>query len=117
MITNNAKGLISIIAYEVRLADERIKMGAITQGQALGCILERLSAKAKSNVDLKTFLTTLAHIPDKDDEDPDLPWAKDLREPMEHFVDKRTGESRGTGPGPVPIEDDNHWPLPGERIC
>lgn len=116
-ITNNAKGLISIIAYEVRLVDERLKLGVIKQEQALGCILERLSAKAKSNVDLKTFLTTMAHIPEDEDSGDEYPWAEDKREQRDHVAYQTTGESKGTGPGSVPIEEDEHWPQPGERIC
>ena len=119
MITNNAKGLISIIAYEVRLVDTRLAGGHIEQGQAAGCIYERLQAKAKDNVDLKTFLTTFAHIPENEDKDSDLPWAEDKREKASHLVSRQTGESKGIGPGGgVRFEDDEApFPQPGERVC
>lgn len=105
MITNNAKGIISIIAYEVRLQDQRVAGGHINQGQVMGCVLERLSAKAKSNVDLKTFLTTVAYVPESEDIDPSVPWAEDQREQRQNVVTDREHE----------VETD--FPTPGERVC
>lgn len=118
MITQNAKGLISIIAFEVRLADQRCAGGFIKQGNLAGIIYERLATQAKSNVDLQTFLNTLAFIPECEDEDRSLEWAKDLREPSAHVVDRRTGQSnRGAGGAGTPLEDDRPFPVPGERVC
>lgn len=118
MITNNAKGLISIIAFEVRLADQRTAAGAITQEQQMGCILERLSAKAKSNVDLKIFLTTLGFIPKEEDESDEVDWAEDPREQRNHVAHQTTSVPKPLSGGSVPIEDDTHaWPTPGERVC
>lgn len=105
MVTNNAKGLISIIAYEVRLADQRVAGGHITQTQAMGCIIERLNAKAKENVDLKTFLTTMAYVPDLEDEGKEFPWAEDRREPRAHVTTD------------VDVEHEVEFPEPGARVC
>jgi hypothetical protein len=117
-ITNNAKGLISIIAYEVRLADKRVAGGHIKQGDVAGCIYERLMAKAKSNVDLKTFLTTMAHIPKAEDESDDVEWAEDRREPASHVARKGTAEPEPLTGSSSAIENDlRAWPTPGERIC
>lgn len=105
MITNNAKGIISIIAYEVRLVDQRLACGAIKQGQEMGCIIERLNAKAKTNVDLKTFLTTLSYIPPSEDTDEDVDWAEDQREQRQNVVTDREHEA------------EIDFPTPGERVC
>ena len=118
MITENAKALLTIIAYEVELAHKRVLMGAIKRDQQMGCILERLSAKAKSNVDLKTFLTTMAHIPKAEDESDDVEWAEDRREPASHVARKGTAEPEPLTGSSSAIENDlRAWPAPGERIC
>ena len=117
-ITNNAKGLISIIAFEVRLADERVAGGHIKQGDAAACIYERLQAKAKSNVDLKTFLTTMAFIPREEDESDDVEWAEDRREAASHVAHQGTSEPQPLTGGSSPIENEMRaWPVPGERVC
>lgn len=117
-VTNNAKGIISIIATtHLKIVQERLEPGFIKQGQVMGCLLEQLKLKARHDPDLKIFLETLAHIPQDEDEGKDYPWAKDQRRSNQHIVSSRTGESRGTGPGSVPIEDDKYWPEPGERVC
>lgn len=108
-VTDNAKGLISIIAFEVRLADQRVAGGHINQTQTLGCILERLSAKAKDNVDLKTFLTTMAFIPEEEDEGKDYPWAEDKRDSRQHDV--RAALPEGD------LGESREFPVPGERVC
>ena len=119
MITNNAKGLISILAYEAILADARVSGGNIEQSQAAGCIYERLQAKAKDNVNLKTFLRTFGHVPKDEDKGKDYPWAEDKREKASHFVTRKTGESVGLGPGGgAKFEDDERgFPVPGGRGC
>ena len=104
MITNNAKGLISVIAYEVRLADERVKLGVISQSKVMGCVLEGLSAKAKRDVNMKTFLSTMAYVPEDEDIRDDVEWAEDRREARAHVVTDRD-------------PDNIAYPVPGERIC
>lgn len=105
MITNNAKGIISIIAFEVRLQDERVRGGHIDQGQVAGMIYERLLLKAKTNVDLKNFLTTMAFIPASEDERLDVDWAEDKREARNNVITDREHE------------EEVGFPMPGERIC
>jgi hypothetical protein len=105
IITNNAKAIITQVAFEVRLADDRAERGHIDIDQVLGCILERLAARAKQDVNMKTFLSTLAYIPDGEDIDPSVSWAKDRREPRAHVVTDRDEEQV--------VEH----PEPGERIC
>jgi len=102
--TKNAKRLIMLISYETLLANRRVQGGHISHTQVSGCILERLHAKAKDDVDLKTFLNTMAFIPDDEDEDPTLPWAADRREPRANVV--TDGE-----------DEEAAWPTPGERVC
>lgn len=118
MISNNAKGIISIIAHEhQKIVKERLEPGFIRQDQTMGCLLEQLKLNARENIDMKIFLETLSHVPPEEDEDPNVSWAEDKREARQHTVNKSTGESKGIGPGSKPIEDDVHWPTPGERIC
>ena len=108
-ITNNAKGLISIIAYEVNLAEQRVAGGHITQTQKMGCIIERLNAKATENVNLKIFLTTMAFIPEEEDEGKDYEWAEDKRDQRQHEV--RTALPEGD------LGESREFPTPGERVA
>jgi len=86
MITQNARGLISIIGTEYEMQLKRCAGGHIKQGDMMSCLIERLKAKSKTNVDLKVFLETLAFVPQAEDEGEDFPWAKDPREIMDNFV-------------------------------
>jgi hypothetical protein len=86
MITQNARTLVTIIAQEAALQYERESKGHIGRALVIPCLMERLKAKSKSNVDLKIFLETLAFIPQVEDEGKDFPWAEDPREGMEQFV-------------------------------
>lgn len=108
-VTDNAKSLIGIIAFEVRLVDQRVAGKHIRQAQALGCILERLSAKARDNVNLKTFLTTIAFIPEEEDEGEDYPWAEDKRDSRQHDVRATLPEGD--------LGESREFPVPGERVC
>lgn len=110
VITNNAKGLISIIVYEYNLQMQRLEGGFIEQGDVMPCLLERLQAKAKSSVDMKTFLTTMSHVP----EDEELTRAevrelRKMRKSRVHVVDNRKPEGK--------LSDERSWPTPGERVC
>ena len=89
MITQNARGLISIIGYEYELQMTRLRGEHIKQGDVMPCLLERLKAKSKTNVVLKIFLETLAYIPPVEDEGKDYPWAEDPREGMDNFVSEK----------------------------
>lgn len=102
--TANAKRLINIISLEVLLANRRAQDEHISHTQVAGCVLERLHAKAKKDVDLKTFLTTMSYIPNVEDEDPDAEWAEDQRKPRTNVVTDREDEQAA-------------WPQPGERVC
>jgi len=110
MITNNAKGLISKIAFEVRLVDQRIAGGHLEQGQALGCILERLQAEAKRDVDMRIFLETMSYIPPMEDEDKSLPWAEDRREARTNVTTDRRDQREQN-------DTERCAPTPGERVC
>ena len=84
--TANAKRLINIISLEVLKANRRVHDEHIGHTQVAGCVLEGLYAKAKKDVDLKTFLNTMAFIPNVEDEDPSLPWAEDRRVTRQNVV-------------------------------
>jgi len=102
--TQNAKRLIMIISYETMLANRRVQGGHIAHTQVAGCILERLHNKAKNDVDLMTFLTTMSFIPKDEDESDKVSWAEDRRVPRQNVV--TDGE-----------DEEAAWPTPGERIC
>ena len=90
MITQNAKTLIGIIGAEYQLQTDRMRKGFIATPEILPFTLERLKAKAKTNVDLKIFLETLAYIPQVEDEGLDYPWAEDPREANDNIVSQGT---------------------------
>ncbi len=114
MITENAKNIVARIAIEARLADQRVADGHIKPHQANGAILERLSAAAKRNVNMKTFLTTTAFIPEEDDTRNDVEWAEDRRESKDHVVNSKMAKPENVRPDPDAICE---HPMPNERIC
>jgi hypothetical protein len=103
--TENAKRIINIIALEVRLQQDRVEAGYITSVNAPKIVLERLMTKAKSDVNLKTFLTTMAYVPEDEDTRDDVDWAEDRRDPRAHVITDREHEE-AVG-----------FPMPGERVC
>ena len=113
-ISPAAKAIIDLICREYALQAERAVGGWIDNDKVEGCLLERLSALSKKNPDLKAFLARHSEIPQREDEDPALPWAEDPREAMDNFVTDKTAK-----PQPLDRVTDENWimPAPGERVC
>jgi len=116
-VSENAKRLIEIICKEHALQAERVAGGWIQPEQVQACIIERLNARANRDEDVKAFLQTTASVPENEDNDSDLPWAKDPRPPCMLTVDHRPQRE-----GYQSMRDDNwieerDFPVPGERVC
>ena len=114
-VTKNARAMLKLLAKEIRLQQDRVAGGHITDVDAERYLIERLVAIGKRNKSVQAFLTYVGPIDKDDDESSDRDWAKDPREGRRHVVQKGTCEPEPMEPGDW--DNDRAWPEPGERIA
>ena len=114
MITKNAIRLINVISAEYMTHVRRAEAEYIPAGKIQACTIGGLTAKSRRDVDLKTFLETIAFIPEDEDTRDDVDWAEDRRAPHDHVVNTRMIKPENVRPDPDEIHE---HPLPGTRIC